>query len=119
MSARKKPMTRSENMARVKSKNTKPEVYLRKLLWHEGLRYRINYKDLPGKPDIYLPSYKTAIFVNGCFWHMHDDCKLSTIPKTNSDFWKEKLEGNAERDKRNYKAKRAGHKCGSRLGLRN
>lgn len=103
MSARKKPMTRSENMARVKSKNTKPEVYLRKLLWHEGLRYRINYKDLPGKPDIYLPGHKTAIFVNGCFWHMHEGCKLSTIPKTNYDFWKEKLTGNAERDKKNYK----------------
>lgn len=102
MSARKKPMTRSENMARVKSKNTKPEVYLRKLLWHEGLRYRINYKDLPGKPDIYLPGYKTAIFVNGCFWHMHEGCKLSTVPKTNYNFWREKLEGNAERDKRNY-----------------
>ena len=96
-------MTRSENMARVKSKNTKPEVYLRKLLWHEGLRYRINYKDLSGKPDIYLPGYRTAIFVNGCFWHLHEGCKLSTIPKTNYDFWKEKLEGNAERDKRNYK----------------
>lgn len=95
-------MTRSENMARVKSKNTKPEVYLRKLLWHEGLRYRINYKDLPGKPDIYLPGYKTAIFVNGCFWHMHEGCKLSTVPKTNYNFWREKLEGNAERDKRNY-----------------
>jgi DNA mismatch endonuclease (patch repair protein) len=102
MSARKKPMTRSENMARVKSKNTNPEVYLRKLLWHEGLRYRINYKDLPGKPDIYLPRNKTAIFVNGCFWHMHEGCKLSTVPKTNYNFWREKLEGNAERDKRNY-----------------
>jgi DNA mismatch endonuclease (patch repair protein) len=79
-----------------------PEVYLRKLLWHEGLRYRINYKDLPGKPDIYLPRNKTAIFVNGCFWHMHEGCKLSTVPKTNYNFWREKLEGNAERDKRNY-----------------
>jgi DNA mismatch endonuclease (patch repair protein) len=66
MSARKKPMTRSENMARVKSKNTNPEVYLRKLLWHEGLRYRINYKDLPGKPDIYLPRNKTAICTLTC-----------------------------------------------------
>ncbi|MGI6402609.1 MAG: very short patch repair endonuclease [Thermoguttaceae bacterium] len=103
MTKKKKPMTRSENMSRVKNKNTKPEVYLRKLLWHEGFRYRINYKDLPGRPDIYIPKYKAAIFVNGCFWHMHEGCKLSSIPKTNYDFWKAKLEGNVERDKRNYK----------------
>lgn len=103
MTKKKKPMTRSENMARVKNKDTKPEVYLRKLLWHEGFRYRINYKDLPGKPDIYLSKYKTVIFVNGCFWHMHEGCKLSAIPKTNHDFWKDKLEGNTERDKKNYK----------------
>jgi len=103
MTKKKKPMTRSENMSRVKNKDTKPEVYLRKLLWHEGFRYRINYKDLPGRPDIYIPKYKVAIFVNGCFWHMHEGCKLSSIPKTNYDFWKAKLEGNAERDKKNYK----------------
>ena len=103
MTKKKKLMTRSENMARIKNKDTKPEVYLRKLLWHEGFRYRINYKDLPGKPDIYLSKYKTAIFVNGCFWHMHEGCKLSSIPKTNYDFWKDKLEGNTERDKKNYK----------------
>lgn len=97
-----KPMSRSENMARVKSKNTKPEIFLRKLLWHKGFRYRINYKGLPGRPDIYFPKYKTAIFVNGCFWHMHENCKYSSIPKNNHEFWKSKLEGNAERDKRNY-----------------
>ena len=96
-------MTRSENMSKVKNKNTKLEVYIRKLLWHEGFRYRTNYKNLPGKPDIYLPKYKTAIFVNGCFWHMHEDCKFSTVPRTNSDFWKAKLEGNVERDGKNYK----------------
>ena len=98
-----KPMTRSENMARVKSVNTKPEVFLRKLLWHKGFRYRVNYSKLPGKPDIYIPKYNTAIFVNGCFWHMHENCKLSSIPKSNYDFWKKKLEGNVERDKKNYK----------------
>jgi DNA mismatch endonuclease vsr len=98
-----KPMTRSENMARVKSVNTKPEVFLRKLLWHKGFRYRVNYSKLPGKPDIYIPKYNTAIFVNGCFWHMHENCKLSSIPKSNYDFWKNKLEGNVERDKKNYK----------------
>ena len=97
-----KPMTRSENMARVKSKNTKPEIFLRKLLWHKGFRYRGNYKNLPGSPDIYLPKYKMVIFVNGCFWHMHENCKYSSIPKSNYEFWKNKLEGNVERDKKNY-----------------
>ena len=97
-----KPMTRSENMARVKSKNTKPEIFLRKLLWHKGFRYMVNYKNLPGSPDIYLPKHKTAIFVNGCFWHMHENCKYSSIPKNNHEFWKNKLEGNVKRDKKNY-----------------
>ena len=97
-----KLMTRSENMARVKSKNTKPEIFLRKLLWHKGFTYRVNYKNLPGSPDIYLLKYKTAIFVNGCFWHMHENCKYSSIPKSNYEFWKNKLEGNVERDKKNY-----------------
>ena len=89
-------------MARVKSKNTKPEVYLRKLLWHRGFRYRLNYKGLPGSPDIYIPKYKAAIFVNGCFWHMHENCRYASIPKNNHDFWKNKLEGNVQRDKQNY-----------------
>ena len=96
------PMTRSQNMARVKNKNTKPEIFLRKLLWHKGFRYRVNYKNLPGSPDIYLSKYRTAIFVNGCFWHMHENCKYSSIPKNNHQFWKNKLEGNVERDKKNY-----------------
>lgn len=95
-------MTRSENMARVKNKNTQPEVYLRKLLWHRGFRYRLNYKSLPGSPDIYIPKYKAAIFVNGCFWHMHENCRYASIPKNNHDFWKNKLEGNVQRDKQNY-----------------
>lgn len=99
----KRPMTRSENMARVKSKGTKPEIFLRKKLWHEGFRYRINYKKLPGSPDIYIPKYKTAIFVNGCFWHMHENCKYSSIPKNNHEFWKKKLTGNVKRDRENYK----------------
>ena len=95
-------MTRSENMARVKNKNTQPEVYLRKLLWHRGFRYRLNYKSLPGSPDIYISKYKIAIFVNGCFWHMHENCRYASIPKNNHDFWKNKLEGNVQRDKQNY-----------------
>ena len=99
---KKKPMTRSQNMARVKSKNTKPEVFLRKLLWHKGFRYRLNYKELPGSPDLYIPKYRVAIFVNGCFWHMHENCRYSSIPKNNHDFWKNKLEGNVERDRENY-----------------
>lgn len=99
---KKKPMTRSQNMARVKSKNTKPEVLLRKLLWHKGFRYRLNYKELPGSPDLYIPKHRVAIFVNGCFWHMHENCRYSSIPKNNHDFWKNKLEGNVERDKQNY-----------------
>ena len=99
---KKKPMTRSQNMARVKSKNTKPEDFMRKLLWHKGFRYRLNYKELPGSPDLYIPKYKVAIFVNGCFWHMHENCRYSSIPKNNHDFWKNKLEGNVERDRENY-----------------
>ncbi len=100
--AKKRPMTRSENMARVKNKNTKPEIYLRKLLWHRGFRYRINYKQLPGSPDIFIPRYNTIIFVNGCFWHMHENCKYSSIPKTNRDFWDKKLKSNVKRDAKNY-----------------
>ena len=95
-------MTRSENMARVKGKNTKPEIYLRKLLWHIGFRYRVNYKKLSGSPDVYIPKYRVAIFINGCFWHMHKNCKHSSIPKSNYDFWKNKLERNVEMDNTNY-----------------
>lgn len=99
---KKKPMTRSQNRSRVKSKNTKPEVFLRKLLWNKGFRYRLNYKELPGSTDLYIPKYRVAIFVNGCFWHMHEDCRYSAIPKNNHEFWKNKLEGNVKRDKKNY-----------------
>ena len=85
---------RSRNMAAIKSKNTKPEIYVRKLLFSHGYRYRINVKRISGKPDLYLAKYKTAVFVNGCFWHMHNGCKYFVWPKTNNEFWKEKIERN-------------------------
>lgn len=92
--------TRSNVMRRIKSKNTKPELFLRKELWHRGIRYRKNYKDVTGSPDIFISKYKTAIFVHGCFWHQHKDenCPLSHIPKSNSEFWKKKFKRNIERD---------------------
>lgn len=89
---------RSKNMSNIRSKDTIPEVFLRKSLWHTGLRYRKNYCDLPGKPDIFLSKYKTAIFMHGCFWHQHQGCIEASKPKTNSDFWLKKLTKNQERD---------------------
>lgn len=92
---------RSEVMSKIRSKNTKPEMVLRKALFAKGFRYRINYKKLSGKPDIVLPKYKTAIFVHGCFWHGHENCKISHIPKSNTEFWEHKISTNRERDKNN------------------
>lgn len=89
---------RSWNMSRIKNKNTKIEVSVRKYLFSKGFRYRKNYKDFPGKPDIVLHRYKTAIFVNGCFWHMHKDCKRGHLPKSNVEYWKKKLEKNVKND---------------------
>jgi len=94
---------RSYNMSRVKNKNTKPEQLVRKSLFKLGYRYRKNDKRLPGKPDIYLPKYKAVIFVNGCFWHGHPGCKKSKLPETNHKFWKDKINKNIERDRRNIK----------------
>ncbi|WP_234234651.1 very short patch repair endonuclease [Porphyromonas gingivalis] len=88
-------------MSRIRSKNTKPELALRKALFARGFRYRVNDKKLPGKPDIVLPKYKTVIFIHGCFWHGHEDCKYAYIPKTNTRFWIDKITSNAERDKVN------------------
>lgn len=95
--------TRSKNMAAITAKNTKPEILLRKALHKEKFRFRLNVKELPGSPDIVLPKYRTCIFVNGCFWHMHD-CEMFVLPKSNIPFWKEKLSANKKRDKRNYEA---------------
>ena len=92
---------RSNVMSKIRGKNTKPELSLRSLLFKEGYRFRIHKKDLPGKPDIVLPKYKVAIFVHGCFWHYHVDCREGRIPDTNSDFWKTKLEKNIDRDNKN------------------
>ena len=97
------PEKRCWNMSRIPSKNTKPEEVVRKYLFSKGFRYRKNDKRLPGKPDIVLPKYKTVIFVNGCFWHNHKDCQGSRLPKSNTEFWKTKLESNTLRDKRHYK----------------
>lgn len=89
---------RSYNMSRIKNKDTKPEILVRKFLFAKGFRYRLNDKKLPGKPDIVLPKYKTVIFINGCFWHGHRNCKYFRLPKTKSEWWKEKIARNIEND---------------------
>lgn len=94
------PEKRSEIMSRVKSKDTKPELFVRSLLHTMGYRFRLHRKDLPGSPDIVLPKHRTAIFVHGCFWHQHPGCPRATLPQRNAEFWKKKLEGNVERDSR-------------------
>lgn len=98
------PEQRRRNMSAIKGRDTKPEILLRKLLHSLGYRFRIQRKDLPGRPDIVLPRYKAAIFVNGCFWHRHAGCKLASTPSTNSEFWQKKFAANVERDARNYAA---------------
>lgn len=96
------PAKRSEIMSKVHSANTAPEIRIRKLLHSMGYRFRINRKDLPGKPDIVLPKYKTLIFVHGCFWHGCPTCKHAQIrPKSNSDYWAKKLDRTLERDQKN------------------
>jgi len=93
---------RSEIMSNVRAKNTTPERLVRSTLFGLGYRFRLHSKDLPGKPDIVLRKHKTVIFVNGCFWHHHTNCKKATYPKNNADFWKQKLDANVERDRRNW-----------------
>ena len=94
--------TRSYNMSCIKGKNTKPEEIVRKYLFSKGFRYRKNDKRLPGTPDIVLPKYKTVIFVNGCFWHGHEGCRYFVVPKTNTEFWVNKIETNKQRDIRKF-----------------
>ncbi len=92
--------TRSYNMSQIKEKNTKPEELVCKYLFSQGFRYRKNDKRLPGSPDIVLSKYKTVIFVNGCFWHGHEGCKYFVWPKSNAEFWRNKIETNIVRDKK-------------------
>lgn len=93
---------RSLNMSHIKGKNTSLEILVRKKLFADGFRYKKNDSSLPGKPDIVLPKYHTVIFVNGCFWHRHN-CKLATIPKTNTEYWINKFKKNEENDEKNYR----------------
>lgn len=95
------PEIRSYNMSKIRGKDTKPEEILRKGLFAKGFRYRKNDKRLPGKPDLVFPKFKTVIFVNGCFWHKHNGCRYFKWPTNNADFWKNKIESNVERDRKN------------------
>jgi len=92
------PEKRSFNMSRIKGRDTKPEILIRKWLWAQGYRYRLHWKKLPGKPDIAFPGKKKAIFIHGCFWHGHM-CKTFRWPKTNEEFWKKKIQKNMRRDR--------------------
>ena len=96
------PEIRSYNMSRIRNKDTKPELVVRKFLFGKGFRYRLHDKTLPGKPDIVLPKYKTVIFVHGCFWHGHEGCKYFVIPKTKTEWWLKKIEGNKHNDIENF-----------------
>ena len=96
------PERRSRNMAAIKSRDTKPEVAIRKLLHAAGFRFRLHREDLPGRPDIVLSRYKTVVFVNGCFWHQHLGCKLASNPSSRPEYWRAELDRNVERDRHSY-----------------
>ncbi|WP_089923294.1 very short patch repair endonuclease [Caulobacter sp. UNC279MFTsu5.1] len=91
---------RSLQMSRIRSADTKPEILVRRAIHARGFRFRLQRRDLPGRPDIVLPRHRLAIFVHGCFWHQHQGCKLASTPKTRQDYWEPKLAGNVERDAR-------------------
>ena len=91
---------RSEIMSKIRSKDTKPELFIRELLFNAGFRYRLHRTDLSGKPDLVLPKFRTVIFINGCFWHGHDGCSRSKLPSKHQDFWEEKIRENRARDKK-------------------
>ena len=101
--------TRSYNMSRIRAKDTKPEMLVRRFLHTNGFRYRLHVKDLSGRPDIVLPKYGTVIFIHGCFWHGHQHCRYYVIPKTRTEWWLEKINRNIENDKKACKElKKAG-----------
>jgi DNA mismatch endonuclease (patch repair protein) len=91
---------KSRAMAQIRTKDTAPELAVRKLLWHQGFRYRLHVRSLPGTPDIVLASARVAVFVNGCFWHRHPSCRRASIPKTRPQFWLKKFDANVRRDRR-------------------
>jgi DNA mismatch endonuclease (patch repair protein) len=97
---------RSDIMSKVRQEGTKQELLIRRFLFSQGFRYRKNDKRYPGKPDIVLPKYRTIIFVHGCFWHGHENCKASKLPKTNTNFWKKKISENIARDQKNIETLR-------------
>ncbi|HEV2517822.1 MAG TPA: very short patch repair endonuclease [Devosia sp.] len=101
------PAARSALMGKVRGKNSGPELSVRRLLHRLGFRYRLHRRDLPGTPDIVFPSRRRAIFVHGCFWHRHEQCKKASLPKSNVPFWTEKFEVNVQRDRRNVAELRA------------
>lgn len=98
------PQQRHKCMASIHSKNTKPEVLVRQYLHAAGFRFRIHVKKLPGCPDVVLAKYRTCIFVNGCFWHGHRNCRYATRPKSNTDFWQTKIQNNIRRDELSVQA---------------
>lgn len=98
------PSQRHRNMAAIKSKDTRPELLVRRYLWQQGFRYRLNSPRLPGHPDLVLRRYRTCIFINGCFWHGHEGCRYFRMPKTNTDFWQRKISRNKERDREEQQA---------------
>lgn len=95
------PTERSERMSKIKAKNTKPEIIVRRLVHAMGYRYRLHLRTLPGKPDLVFAKKKKVIFVHGCFWHSHDGCKKARMPKSNIDYWSSKIANNKNRDKTN------------------
>lgn len=97
------PKQRSFNMSKIRHKDTKPELLVRRWLWHRGHRYRLHCNHVPGKPDIVFLGLKKVIFIHGCFWHKHE-CKYFKWPETNAEFWKRKIEGNVKRDQESYRA---------------
>ena len=98
--------TRSYNMSRIKGSNTKPEIVVRKFLFSNGLRYRLHHKKLPGRPDLVLHKYKSVVFIHGCFWHGHKGCSKFVVPKTNTEFWIDKINTNISNDNKNIAALR-------------